>query len=167
MIPIFHLNLPPFHMDCSISYETPNTFPPCFPTPWTAHCKETQVIYYSSHSLCKDHRKLLEAKQNIWWQSLGRTHAKTTQPWFSFSLFSCAAKLQLGPFSMDRHCSLVKNDMQCYQLLSCSISTQNTFLTHYWPQSLEKTDEDYIFYIPPFLLPQTIDSSKWIGKKQS
>lgn len=59
--------------------------------------------------------------------------------------FSCAAKLQLGPFSMDRHCSLVKNDMQCYQLLSCSISTQNAFLAHYWPQSLEKNGENYIF----------------------
>lgn len=86
------------------------------------------------------HTPSVRIRENYWKQSRTFGHKalrghmqKPHSPdfLFLFKKFSCAAKLQLGPFSMERHCSLVKNDMQCYQLLSCSISTQNSFLTHY------------------------------------
>lgn len=41
---------------------------------------------------------------------------------FSFEKFSYGAKLKLVTFSMDTYGSLVKNYMQGYQLLSCSVS---------------------------------------------
>lgn len=85
------------------------------------------------------HTPSVRIRENYWKQSRTFGHKalrgcmqKPNSPdfLFLFKKFSCAAKLQLGPFSMDRHCSLVNNTMQCYQLLSCFISTQNAFLTH-------------------------------------
>lgn len=91
MILIFHLNASHFHMDWQISYKPKLPFHTSRQLFEQHVAKRRRLFTIPSYPVCKDQRKLLEAKNTVWSKSLERKHTKTPQTSFLLSLWKSSA----------------------------------------------------------------------------